>query len=227
MDKQAFLTRLGELLACLPADKVAESKAFYAEAIADRMEDGMTEQEAVAALGSPGAVAEEILDGLPAVPRAVAKTKRKSSVLLWALAIVGSPIWLSLLAAFLAVALGVYATIWALASCIWILAAGLIIMFPMTLVTAFWGVSAGNVPFAIAQVGIGIACLGVGLACLGGAIAASRQLARLSRRWARAMASPFKKVSSEDAERHNPESGGGPNVSGGARTAQTAHSPAA
>ncbi len=34
-----------------------ETKAFYAEAIADRMEDGMAE-EAVAAMGTPGEVAE-------------------------------------------------------------------------------------------------------------------------------------------------------------------------
>ena len=54
MRKQEFLDRLERLLACLPADQVAESKAFYAEVIDDRMEDGMTEEEAVAAMGSPG-----------------------------------------------------------------------------------------------------------------------------------------------------------------------------
>lgn len=48
-----FLNRLGELLACLPADQVKETQEFYAEAIADRMEDGMTEAEAVAAMGTP------------------------------------------------------------------------------------------------------------------------------------------------------------------------------
>ena len=79
MTRDEFLNRLGELLACLPADQVKETQEFYAEAIADRMEDGMTEAEAVAAMGTPGEVAEATLDELPAVPRAIARTKRKSA----------------------------------------------------------------------------------------------------------------------------------------------------
>ena len=46
MTREEFLERLGDLLACLPAEQIEESKAFYAEAIADRMEDGMSEEEA-------------------------------------------------------------------------------------------------------------------------------------------------------------------------------------
>ena len=92
MTREEFLERLGDLLACLPAEQIEESKAFYAEAIADRMEDGKSEEEAVAAIGSPGAVAEAILNDLPAVPRVIAKTRRRSNVLLWILAIVGSPL---------------------------------------------------------------------------------------------------------------------------------------
>ncbi len=86
MTRDEFLNRLGELLACLPADQVKETQEFYAEVIADRMEDGMTEAEAVAAMGTLGEVAEATLDELPAVPRAIARTKRKSTALLWAAA---------------------------------------------------------------------------------------------------------------------------------------------
>ena len=53
MTRDEFLGRLGELLACLPAEQVEETKAFYAEAIADRIEDGMSEEEAVAAMVFP------------------------------------------------------------------------------------------------------------------------------------------------------------------------------
>lgn len=125
MTRDEFLGRLGELLACLPAEQVEETKAFYAEAIADRMEDGMSEEEAVAAMGTPGEVAEATLDDLPAVPRAIAKTLRRSTVLLWVLTIVGSPVWVPLLAAFAAVAVTVYICIWVLALCVWIVAAAL------------------------------------------------------------------------------------------------------
>lgn len=125
MTRDEFLGRLGELLSCLPAEQVEETKAFYAEAIADRMEDGMSEEEAVAAMGTPGEVAEATLDDLPAVPRAIARTRRRSTALLWVLAIVGSPVWVPLLAAFAAVAVTVYICIWVLALCVWIVAAAL------------------------------------------------------------------------------------------------------
>ena len=59
MTKQEFLKRLGDLLACLPADQVREAQAFYAEAIDDRMEEGASEEEAVACLGTPKEAAQE------------------------------------------------------------------------------------------------------------------------------------------------------------------------
>lgn len=64
----------------------------------------MTEAEAVAAHGHAGEVAEATLDERPPCPRAIARTKRKSTALLWALTIVGSPVWIPLLLAFVAVA---------------------------------------------------------------------------------------------------------------------------
>ncbi|MDO4289964.1 MAG: DUF1700 domain-containing protein [Eggerthellaceae bacterium] len=194
MTKQEFLERLGELLSCLPDDKIAESKAFYAEAIADRMEDGATEDEAVAALGSPGVVAEAILDELPAVPRAVAKTRRKSRTLLWVLAIAGSPVWLVLALAFVIVVAAVYVCIWALVVCIWVLAAALVVGCPAAALFAYWGFAAGNAPFGVAYIGAGLALLGLGMFCLGGAVAATKQLTKLSHYWGRKALSPFKKA---------------------------------
>ena len=171
MTRDEFLGRLGELLACLPAEQVEETKAFYAEAIADRMEDGMSEEEAVAAMGTPGEVAEATLDDLPAVPRAIARTRQRSAALLWVLTIVGSPVWVPLLAAFAAVVVTVYICIWVLALCVWIVAAAL--------------------------GGVGLGLVGVALFVGAGAWAASKQIARLSALWARKVASPFWKGKSE------------------------------
>lgn len=108
MNKQEYISRLNELLACLPADHRLESISFYEEMIDDRMEDGMTEEQAVAALDAPGIAAEKILDDLPAVPRVVVKTRRKSRALLWGAAIIGSPLWVALTLAFAAAVLGIY-----------------------------------------------------------------------------------------------------------------------
>lgn len=199
MNKQEFLNRLAELLTCLPAEKVAESQAFYAEAIADRMEDGMTEEEAIAAIGSPNTAAEAILDGMPVVPRAVAKTKRKSRALLWALAVLGAPLWLSLGIGFGAVAVAVYASIWAMAACIWIVAAALLAGLPVGILLAICGGITGNIPYTLVQLGGATLLFGLGLLGLQLAIAASKQLVRLSRVWVRKVASPFKKAQQLEA----------------------------
>ncbi|WP_270403816.1 DUF1700 domain-containing protein [Candidatus Collinsella stercoripullorum] len=191
MTRDEFLDRLGELLACLPADQVEETRQFYAEAIADRMEDGMSEQEAVAAIGAPGAVAEAVLDDLPAVPRAIAKTRRRSTVLLWVLTVVGSPVWVPLLLAFVAVALSVYACIWVLALCVWIVAAALGAVGVASLTLTAAGISIGHIPYAIAMLGCGLGLIGAALLVGAGAWAVSKQIARLSALWARKAVSPF------------------------------------
>lgn len=197
MNKQEFLDRLGALLSCLPASRVAESQAFYAEAIADRMEEGMTEEEAVAAIGSPGAVADAILDEMPPVPRVMAKTRRRSTVLLWALIIVGSPLWLALLLAFALVALGVYLCIWMLAAMLWAIAAAAVMALPLALILAFVGLMEGNVPFALAYVGEGLLAAALGIVCFSAALSSSRYLVRLSQRWMGKMLSPFRRERSQ------------------------------
>ncbi|WP_195246194.1 DUF1700 domain-containing protein [Collinsella aerofaciens] len=197
MTRDEFLGRLGELLACLPAEQVEETKAFYAEAIADRMEDGMSEEEAVAAMGAPGEVAEATLDDLPAVPRAIARTRRRSTALLWVLTIVGSPVWVPLLAAFAAVAVTVYICIWVLALCVWIVAAALGGAGVVGLLFAVSGVTIGHFPYALASAGVGLGLAGVALFVGAGAWAASKQIARLSALWARKAASPFWKGKGE------------------------------
>ena len=193
MDKQEFLDRLGTLLACLPAARVAEWRAFYAEAIDDRMEEGMTEEQAVAALGSPGAVADAVLDEMPPVPRVMAKTRRHSRVLLWVALILGSSVWLTLLLAFAAVALAGYLCIWLLAATLWLIAGAGVLACPIALVIALAGALTGNVPFALAYAGEGLLAAALGLACLSAALASSRRLASLSRAWARKALSPFRR----------------------------------
>lgn len=191
MTRDEFLNRLGELLACLPADQVEETKQFYAEAIADRMEDGMSEEEAVAAMGAPGEVAEATLDDLPAVPRAIARTRRRSTVLLWVLTIVGSPVWVPLLIAFVIVALSIYFCIWVLAFCVWVIAATLGAVGAAAFALVAAGIAIGHVPYVLAMLGCGLAFIGAALLVGAGAWAASKQIARLSALWVRKAVSPF------------------------------------
>lgn len=185
MNKSEFLNALDRELSSLPYSARRESLAFYEEAIDDRMEDGMDEDEAVAAIGAPADVARAVLDGLPPVPKAVAKTCRKSRTLLWVLAVCGAPVWLSLLAAFVIVVAAVYVTIWALIASLWILVAGLGVGAVLGIAVAAFGGWLDAWPFAVGECGGALLCAGLTVLCLHAALVATRKLAQLSSAWAK------------------------------------------
>ena len=120
MTTDAFLAALTHRLGYLPYGEVKKTVDFYREAIADRMEDGMTEAEAVAALGSVDDIVREIEMNLPLSTvvktrvddaRERAKEQKESrgggtNVFKLLFLILTCPIWGSLLIAGIAVALG-------------------------------------------------------------------------------------------------------------------------
>ena len=65
MDKQRFLSELRNSLSGIPHDELEERLVFYSEMIDDRMEEGMTEEEAVAGIGPVGEVVNQILSEVP------------------------------------------------------------------------------------------------------------------------------------------------------------------
>lgn len=197
MTRDEFLGRLGELLACLPAEQVEETKAFYVEAIADPHGGRYERGGGRGRHGRPRRGCRGHARRPAAVPRAIARTRRCSTALLWVLTIVGSPVWVPLLAAFAAVAVTVYICIWVLALCVWIVAAALGGVGVVGLLLAVSGVTIGHFPYALASAGMGLGLVGVALFVGAGAWAASKQIARLSALWARKAASPFWKGKGE------------------------------
>ena len=65
MNKDKFLLALYDAVRDLPLEDVERSIAYYREMIDERVEDGMNEEEAVAALGSVEDIAAQIMDGAP------------------------------------------------------------------------------------------------------------------------------------------------------------------
>ncbi|MBQ9083593.1 MAG: DUF1700 domain-containing protein [Clostridia bacterium] len=134
MTKLDFLSRLDTLLRGM---RPAERKQWlddYGELIEDRIEDGLTEADAVAAMGDVYDIARQIRTdaGLPADASESDKTTRRK-VLLW---VCTAPLWipagltaaavaLGLAAAALAVVIGVLALVLALCGTVIALVAGL------------------------------------------------------------------------------------------------------
>ena len=65
MTKLAFLTQLRKKLSGLPREEVEEQLTFYREMIEDRMEEGLPEAEAVAAVGSADEIAAQVMADMP------------------------------------------------------------------------------------------------------------------------------------------------------------------
>ena len=116
MNKQEFLFRLRQGLSGLPQSDIEERLSFFCEAIDDRMEDGMSEEEAIAALGSVDEIAQQILSDIPLTKLVRAKIKPKRTIKAWeiVLLILGFPLWFPLLISIAAVIFSIYVTIWSI-----------------------------------------------------------------------------------------------------------------
>ncbi len=115
MNKQQFLAAIRERLSSLPPSDVEKSLEYYSEMIDDRMEDGVSEEAAVAAMGGVEEIAAQILLDTPLPKLVRAKLKPSRALKAWELVllVLGSPVWLPLLLAAGAVVLAVYLVLWA------------------------------------------------------------------------------------------------------------------
>lgn len=114
MNKQQFLGAIGERLRGLSRGDIAKSLDYYSEMIDDRMEDGLMEEEAVAAMGSVDDIVSQILMDTPLPKLVRAKAKPSRALRSWeiVLLVLGSPIWGSLLLGAAAVLLALYGAVW-------------------------------------------------------------------------------------------------------------------
>lgn len=114
MTKQEFLTALREKLQGLPQKDVDERISFYEEMINDRIDDGKTEEEAVADIGSVDLIVEEIARDTSLVKLVKEKITPKREIKAWeiVLLVLGFPLWFPLALTALILALVFYMLIW-------------------------------------------------------------------------------------------------------------------
>ena len=182
MSKHDFLKQLRKRLTGLPKNDIEERLAFYGEMIDDRMEEGLSEEEAVSAVGSVDETAQQIIADM--LPNKNGKVKAKSHKKVWqiVLLVLGSPVWISLLIAALAVVVSLYVSMWTIVISIWAVSISL-------LACAVAGVVAGvgfavlhsNFPSGIATVAAAIICSGIAILFFLGSRAATRGMVLLTK----------------------------------------------
>lgn len=204
MTKQEFLSELERALGKLPHTEVEQALAFYDEAVSDRIEDGLSEAEAVADLGPIDAIAAQIAAETPPIPRAIARANTGSRTLNIVLLAVFSPIWIPIVLALAAAALAVYVAIWAVITALWAVDAVLVLM-PFAGLAALASTVGGGMPLpGVFVFGLSLVSSGFGLVASFAVFWASILLFQATRSFARWIASLFVRVSGKDDDGEAP-----------------------
>lgn len=160
MDKITFLGQLEKALSCLPKQDVKERLTFYSEMVDDRMEEGLTEEEAVAQIGEVQTLAAQIIDEAPAKTKPKKKRRGVGNILLLCL---GAPLWIPLLIAFCAVVFSLLLVMWVVVGCLWVVDGVFMLCGPIFSVCGIVLICTGNAVPGIALIACGMFLTGVGL----------------------------------------------------------------
>ena len=190
MTKADFLNALAVRLSSLSEIDVARSLDYYEEMIDDRMDDGMTEEEAVAAAGSPEDAAREILLNIPIPPPSPAPVKRKKNGKRIFLLLLASP----LLIVYFALLLCLFVVLWCVPLVLWTLfvsSIALAVGGGIACAASFMEGTGGI--YGIFYIGLSLASVGLAVLLLFASAAVTKAIARLTAIIARGAVSPLRR----------------------------------
>lgn len=179
MNKEQFLAAVRERLTGLPGTDVNRFLDYCREMIDDRMEDGLSEEEAVAMMGSPEYVASQLLIDAPPAPAESPKVQtRRLKTWQAVLIILTCPVWITLL---FGAAIAVFSLLVSVAATIFGLycAAGGIMIGGVSLIIAAFLKFA--LPEALFLLAAGFLLIGIGLLMILGLNFLVCQLIRLGK----------------------------------------------
>ena len=184
MDKTQFLEELKRRLSGLPQSDLDERLLFYSEMIDDRVEDGLTEEEAVAGIASVDEIVEQIMAETPLSRLVKEKIQQRRGLKAWEilLLVLGSPVWLPLLIAAFAVCLSLYIVLWSVLSSLWAVDLSLAVSAVGGLFMAVFDLIRGNPVGGAFMLGIALVCAGLAILLFFGCLELSRGLLRLTKK---------------------------------------------
>ena len=185
MRKQEFIFELWKKLSDLPKVEVEERLSFYGEMIDDRMEDGLSEEEAVAAIGSADEIAAQILADIPLakIVKEKIKPKRRLSVMEIVLLVIGFPLWFPLLIVVpFSVIISLYAVLWSVIVSLWAVFGSLIGSAAGVLIGGVCFIAVGYMPSGIFLIGASLFCAGLSVFLFYGCKAATKGTVWLTKR---------------------------------------------
>ena len=184
MNKQEFLTSLRSALSGLPKADIEERIAFYGEMIDDRIEEGMSEEEAVAAIGTVDEIRKQTLKDIPLQKLVIEKVKPKRALRAWEIVLIalGFPVWFPLLMAAGSICLSVYLVFWTLIIALWAIEISLVGAVFSAIALAAVHTVQGSGLSALMSLGAAIFIAGLTIFAFYGCIAASKRIIKLTKK---------------------------------------------
>ena len=165
MNKSEFLGALRKGLHGLPQDDIEERLAFYGEMIDDRTEEGLSEEEAVSAVGAVNEIVAQTVADTPLAKIAKERIKPKRRLKAWEIVLIalGSPIWLSLAIAAAAVIFAVYVSLWAVIVSLWAVFVSLAVCAVGSVPMCIFFIAGGSGAQGLVTLSAGLVCAGLSI----------------------------------------------------------------
>lgn len=168
MNKETFLTRLTDALSHMDASERDRTVQYYREILEDRIEEGLSEEDAVAGMEPVEEIAARLLSESGPLPN------KKRSRWLIALLIAASPL---LLAAGIII-LSLYIVAWSVILSLFVVTAALALCLIVGIGSLFILLTAGYPQTALFLLGAGLFCAAAGIALFIPVVALSKMLIR-------------------------------------------------
>lgn len=193
MNKETFLTELKNGLSGLPQDDVEERLAFYGEMLDDRMEEGLSEEEAVAGIGSVDEIVAKTVEDIPLSKLVKDKMASKRTPRAWEIVLfaLGFPLWFPLLLAAAVIVLALYVVLWALVIVLWAIEVSLWACALGGIAAAVVSFAKGNAPQGLFLFGAALLSAGLSIFLFFACVAASKGVVKLAKKIARGVKSLF------------------------------------
>ncbi len=158
MSKQEFLDALRSGLTGLPKVSIEDSVNFYKEMIDDRVEDGLSEDEAIAEIGNVDDIISHIIEDTPLLEIVKEKVHKKRNLRAWeiTLLILGFPVWFPIIISLLVVILALYI-------CLWVIFVSLSVGALAAIFCSVLFIVEGYVPSAMSMIASCFVCAGLSI----------------------------------------------------------------
>lgn len=186
MNKTQFILEIYEKLPYLPSDEIDERISFYIEIIDDRIEDGLSEEEAVSAVGTVDEIVSHLVADVPLTKIVKGRIKSSRKLKAWEIVLLalGSPIWISIGLALFAVVLSVYISLWSVLISLWAVFLSLVCYSIGCIAVGVFYACINDVLIGLVAVSAGLVCAGLSIFMLYGCKASTKGILILTKKFA-------------------------------------------